>query len=82
MTMSSSTPVWQETLVFAESYRRLLSPETVLLFELVDFAASLSRKEARKVGVLSADNEVRVSAWRAWMPSWIASVFCSCVSLL
>lgn len=47
--MTSSTPVWGEALVFAESYRRLLAPETLLLFELVDFAAALSRKEARKV---------------------------------
>lgn len=57
--MSSSTPVWEETLVFAESYRRLLAPGSLVLFELVDFAAALSRKEARKVGGLSADN-VRV----------------------
>ena len=50
--MSSSTPVWDESLVFAESYRRLLAPESLVLFELVDFAAALSRKEARKVGGL------------------------------
>lgn len=49
MTMQSSTPVWEEALVFAESYRRLLAPETLVLFELVDFAMTLSRKEARKV---------------------------------
>lgn len=53
--MRSSTPVWQETLVFAESYRRLLAPESLVLFELVDFAAALSRKEARKVGGLPAE---------------------------
>ena len=53
MTMRSPTPVWEEALVFAESYRRLLAPESLVLFELVDFAAALSRKEARKVGVLS-----------------------------
>eukprot|EP00903_Cladosiphon_okamuranus_P011632 g10941.t1 len=53
MTMSSSTPVWEETLVFAESYMRLLAPESLVLFELVDFAATLSRKEARKGGGLS-----------------------------
>lgn len=52
MTMSSSTPLWEETLIFAESYRRLLAPECLMLFELVDFAAALSRKEARKVGGL------------------------------
>ncbi len=50
--MRSPTPVWEEALVFAESYRRLLSPESLVLFELVDFAAALSRKEARKVGFL------------------------------
>lgn len=50
--MSSSTPVWEEILVFAESYRRLLAPESLVLFELVDFAAALSRKEARKVSAL------------------------------
>lgn len=49
MTMRSSTPVWEETLVFEESYRRLLAPETLVLFELVDFAVGLSLKEARKV---------------------------------
>ncbi|CAM9962634.1 unnamed protein product, partial [Ectocarpus sp. 13 AM-2016] len=52
MTMESSTPVWEEALVFAESYRRLLAPETLVLFELVDFAMTLSRKEARKGGGL------------------------------
>ena len=52
MTMSSSTPVWDESLVFAESYRRLLAPESLVLFELVDFAAALSSKEARQVGGL------------------------------
>ncbi|CAM9451788.1 unnamed protein product [Ectocarpus sp. 6 AP-2014] len=52
MTMQSSTPVWEEALVFAESYRRLLAPETLMLFELVDFAMTLSRKEARKGGGL------------------------------
>lgn len=51
--MTSSTPVWEEALVFAESYRRLLAPETLVLFELVDFAAGLSRKQARKVGQCS-----------------------------
>lgn len=35
--------------MFAESYRRLLAPEALVLFELVDVAAALSRKEARKV---------------------------------
>ena len=49
MTMRSSTPMWEESLVFAESYRRLLAPEALVLFELVDVAAALSRKEARKV---------------------------------
>lgn len=49
MTMRSSTPVWDESVVFSESYRSLLGPETLVLLELVDFAASLSRKEARKV---------------------------------
>ncbi|CAM9378289.1 unnamed protein product [Ectocarpus fasciculatus] len=52
MTMQSSTPVWEEALVFAESYRRLLAPESLVLFELVDFAMTLSRKEARKGGGL------------------------------
>ena len=41
--------MWEESLVFVESYRRLLSPEALVLFELVDVAAALSRKEARKV---------------------------------
>lgn len=41
--------MWEESLVFAESYRRLLAPEALVLFELVDVAAALSRKEARKV---------------------------------
>lgn len=49
MTMRSSTPFWEETLVFAESYRRLLAPKTLILFELVDFVAGSSLKEARKV---------------------------------
>lgn len=53
--MTSSTPVWEETLVFAESYRRLLAPETLVLFELVDFAAALSCKEARKVDQCNRD---------------------------
>lgn len=41
--------MWEESLVFAESYRRLLAPEALVLFELVDVATALSRKEARKV---------------------------------
>lgn len=50
MTLKSSTPTWDETLVFAEGYRRLFSPDTLVLFELVDFVAGSSLKEARKVG--------------------------------
>ncbi|CAM9494399.1 unnamed protein product, partial [Hapterophycus canaliculatus] len=53
MTMQSSTPMWEEALVFAENYRRLLAPNALVLFELVDFAAALSRKDARKGGGLS-----------------------------
>lgn len=49
MTMSSSTPAWDETFVFLERYHRLLVPECLLLFELVDFANAVPRKEARKV---------------------------------
>lgn len=49
MTMRSSKPFWKETLVFTESYRRLLVPETLIFFELVDLVAGLSLKEARKV---------------------------------
>lgn len=42
--------------MFAESYRRLLAPETLVLFELVDFAGALSPKEARKVCLVASDN--------------------------
>lgn len=54
MTMRSSTPAWEETLVFAESYRRLLVPESLILFELVNFMAGSSLKDARKVLLLAA----------------------------
>lgn len=53
MTMSSSTPAWDETFVFLERYHRLLVPECLLLFELVDFATAVPRKEARKVSFWS-----------------------------
>lgn len=50
--------MWEESLVFAESYRRLLAPEALVLFELVDVATALSRKEARKVRKYHASSHV------------------------
>lgn len=49
-TMKDSTPAWNESLIFSESYRRLLAQKTLIMFELVDFAISSSLKQARKVG--------------------------------